>query len=441
MINNPSDKQRIALQYLHDAECDFVGYGGAAFGGKSYLLCTWLINNSLNFAGTRWGMGRRELTTLKKTTLKTLFKVFDEMKIREGQHYNYNQQLNVITFFNKSEILLIDTAYKPSDPLYTRFGGYELTGCAIDESAETDFKAIDTLFTRLGRCKNHEYGIRKKMLETFNPVKNHVYYRYYKPWKDGTLRPTYRFVRALPADNPAPETHDYVQGIINNSDKQTVERLIYGNFEYEDDPDKIFDMDALLDIFTNTHVQGGDKYISVDVARGGKDKSTVFVWDGFKVTDISVFKTNTVPQLADFVKAKAMAHGIPNSHIVVDDSGVGGGVTDLLRGCRPFIGNAVAIKTNPVNNFRNLRTQCYYHLSKLVNGSQIYVSSTKYRDNIVKELEVLKPTNLDKDQKIMLIGKDTIKALIGGVSPDYADALMMRMIFDLAPKRKIMAIG
>ena len=181
----PSEKQGIALDHLFDDKTLFIGYGGSAFSGKSYLLCYWITIMCIRYPETYWALGRKELVTLKKTTLLTLFKVFKECNIMPDVDYNYNQQSNAICFKNGSIIFLIDMAYKPSDPLYTRFGGLELTGAAIDESAENDYKAIEILFTRLGRKNNHKYGICKKVLETFNPAKNHVYTRYYKPYKEG----------------------------------------------------------------------------------------------------------------------------------------------------------------------------------------------------------------------------------------------------------------
>src|SRR5690606_226950 len=142
----PSIKQAKALEYLMDDETLFVGYGGAAFSGKTYLECYWVTIMSQAYPDTGWGLGRKELTTLKKTTLLTLVKVIDECNITPDRDCSYNQQYNIITFSNKSQIFLIDTAFRPSDPLYTRFGGLELTGAAIDESAETDYNAIKILF-------------------------------------------------------------------------------------------------------------------------------------------------------------------------------------------------------------------------------------------------------------------------------------------------------
>ncbi|MBO7694874.1 MAG: hypothetical protein J6T10_19840 [Methanobrevibacter sp.] len=88
----------------------------------------------------------------------------------------------------------------------------ELTGAFIDEANEVDAKGISMLKTRIGRQntfhnitiidengKPHFYETYEKcpkFLECFNPNKGHVYNDYYKPWKDGTLPPYRKFIRA-----------------------------------------------------------------------------------------------------------------------------------------------------------------------------------------------------------------------------------------------------
>ena len=41
---------------------------------------------------------------------------------------------------------------------------------------------------------NKEYNLIPKVLETFNPSKDHVYWRYHKPEKEGTLELEYAFI-------------------------------------------------------------------------------------------------------------------------------------------------------------------------------------------------------------------------------------------------------
>ena len=80
------------------------------------------------YPGTRWFWGRKELTNLKKTTLATYYKFCADSELPTTERGNLNSQDNIITFTNGSQIYLLDLAYKPSDPLYTRFGSMEFTG-------------------------------------------------------------------------------------------------------------------------------------------------------------------------------------------------------------------------------------------------------------------------------------------------------------------------
>ncbi len=428
----PSLKQFLAWERLQDEDTLFIGYGGGAFSGKSYLLCYWLTTMCLAYPDTAWGLGRKALTTLKKTTLLTLFKVFGESGIKKDEHYNYNQQDNTITFYNGSVIFLIDTAYQPSDPLYTRFGGLELTGAAVDESAETSYEAIKILFTRLGRRNNAKYGLKKKLLETFNPAKNHVYTRYYKPHKEGEELDQHIFIPALPKDNPSPEVEDYIRDIRATSDRVTIERLIEGNFEYDDDPSALMDFDSINNIFTNRHVVGGIKYITADIARFGADSTIVIVWSGWVAVEIHRYTKLDTVQVANKIKEIRIKHRVDIKNVICDEDGVGGGVVDQLK-CRGFLNGSRALKEE---NFVNLKSQCYYKLSEIINAGDMYISSCGVDDKtmLIEELEQVKQHNMDKDGKKAIVPKEIVKSLLGR-SPDLSDAVMMRAWFEYLPKR------
>ena len=82
-------------------------------------------------------------------------------------------------------------------------------------------------------------------------------------------------------------------------------------------------------------------------------------------------------------------------------------------------------------NYQNLKTQCYYKFAEEVNNGRIYIGSTKYRKEIIEELEIVKRDKVDKDtQKLSIESKDIVKSKLGR-SPDFADALIMRMWYDV----------
>ena len=423
----PSKKQDLAWGKLIDDTTHFIGYGGAAYGGKSYLIAYWITIMCLSYPDTAWGLGRRELTNLKRTTLITLFKVFAECNIIPDVDFNYNQQLNTITFRNKSQIFLIDTAYKPSDPLYTRFGGYELTSAAIDESNETAYKAIEILYTRTGRRNNKKYGLTRKIFECFNPSKDHVYARYYRPYKEDSMKVSYAFIPALPTDNPSPEAEDYIAGILENADEITIQRLIYGNFEYDDDLCKLMNYDRILDIFTNTHVPDGDLKIVADIARFGRDNTVIGLWSGLKVIKIIKMVKKSTAEVSAEIQLLAMKNDISMHRVIVDEDGVGGGVVDQL-GCVGFVNNSKALNGE---NFNHLKSQCYFKLAEMVNKANIFVScDLETKTALIEELEVIRIHNADKDGRRAVEPKDKVKEKIGR-SPDISDMLMMAMWFDI----------
>lgn len=431
---NPTTKQQTAWDYLLDNKTTEIGYGGAARGGKSWLGNEYLTYACCVYHGTRWVLGRKELKNLKRTSLVTLFKVFQKHGIREGVHYNYNQQDSIIRFWTGSEILLFDLDYKPSDPLYLRLGGLEITGALVEESNEVKIAAINILKSRCGNQLNDKYNLKPLLIETFNPDKGHVYHKYYRPYKDGTLPPYRVFIPALPTDNPYVPA-SYIEEL-KRADKITRERLLYGNFEYDDDPARLFETDALTDLFTNSVDKSDTKYMSVDVARRGKDKTTIFFWRGWQVYKVIEIAKCGIDELNNRVILEAEREQIQRRHIIADEDGVGGGVVDYVK-CKGFVGGSSAIEeergldeVRP--NYRNLRAQCYFILSDRVNKGQIAVKnvSDEQRQYIIEELEQIKVINADKDQKLQIIPKDQIKENLGR-SPDYADGLMMRCYFEV----------
>jgi len=180
-------------------------------------------------------------------------------------------------------------------------------------------------------------------------------------------------------------------------------------------------------MFSNI-VDTGEKYITADIARYGKDKTCIMYWNGLQVSKIIVLDKSSMVDVANKIKEIQQIEGVRLSNIIVDEDGVGGGAKDILR-CKGFINNSKAIRGE---NYQNLKTQCYYKLADLINKGRIGVSTNdiKFKELLIQELEMVKRTNIDKDSKLSILSKDKVKDLIGR-SPDYSDALMMRMYYEL----------
>ena len=132
---------------------------------------------------------------------------------------------------------------------------------------------------------------------------------------------------------------------------------------------------------------------------------------------------------------------MPISQVIADEDGVGGGVVDIL-GCKGFVNGSKPIEeNNTIVQYQNLKSQCYFHLANKINANEIYIQATEsQKEFITQELEQVKRNNVDKDGKLSVLPKEKIKELLGR-SPDYADALMMRMYFTLQKSKSSYYIG
>ena len=433
----PTYKQHLAYQALSDSSTKSIVYGGAAGGGKSWIGCEWLLTMCIRFPKSRWFIGREELKRLRESTLMTFFKVSSYHGT--GQMWSYNAQDHYIKFYNGSRIDMLELKYLPSDPMFERYGSMEFTGGWIEEGGEVHYSAYDVLKTRIGRCMNDVYGLNPaKLLITCNPKKNWIYFDFYKPHRENALPPERRFIKSLVTDNPYIESQ-YIENLRSIGDKTTKERLLFGNFEYDDDPAALLHYDSIIDMFAGGNNNTGEMYITCDVARYGNDKTVIFVWDGYVLVDYKIMLKSSVKEVANSLYILAAKYNIPPSRIVADEDGVGGGVVDIV-GCKGFVNNSspmqIVVDGRIIpENFENLKAQCTFKMCDDINAYRINLSilnNTEHKDMIIEEAEQVKQRDMDKDGKKRIMPKEKVKEIIGR-SPDYWDAIMMRKYFDLAP--------
>ena len=248
---NFTHTQEKAIEYLFDNTTTEVLFGGAAGGGKSWVGCAWLVLMCIKYPKTRYLMGRSKLDSLKKTTLNTFFGVCETWGIKAGKHYNFNAGSNIITFFNKSEIMLKDLFLYPSDRNFDNLGSLEITGAFIDEANQITEKAKNIVASRM-RYKLDDYNIIPKMLMTCNPAKNWVYTQYYRPSKDGAQKPFRKFIQSLVDDNEY--ISKYYKTQLLTLDELSKQRLLFGNWEYDATNDALIDYDAILNMFNQKGV-------------------------------------------------------------------------------------------------------------------------------------------------------------------------------------------
>lgn len=474
-----TEKQEEAFKYLMDNETVEVLFGGAAGGGKSRLGCYYGIYMSMTYRGIRGFFAREELKSLKESTLLTFFDVASEMGLKRDKDYIYHTDSHIEFTRTGSTIWLKELKAYPSDPQYDYLGSTEFTWGFIDEASQITVKAKNVILSRI-RYKLAENNLTPKLLMSCNPHKGFLYIEFYKPSKNGELINTRKFVQALPGDNPF-LAESYIE-MLRGLDKQTKERQLYGNWEYDEDPSTLCEYEAITDMFTNVlpltaqeksimdqmkgyrpsdqmymHLaeqlhNSKQRFIIADLARFGDDRTVITYWEGWTCMRIAAYtKLPLVPDKnrpevissAEIIDEWRSTYGVGLSHVLVDEDGIGGGARDWL-GCRGFMANRTPVKVNGrIPNYASLKAQCSYHLASKVNSRSIAVrtQNQKIRELLIEDMEYIKAWKREKDTKLAVMPKEEIKKKLGR-SPDFSDTLMMRAYFDflIVPKIKTITV-
>lgn len=426
-----NDKQKQAARYWIDPTVKEIGYGGGKGGGKSFLGANLIFGDAFLYPETHYFIARKKLNDLRKFTIPTIFEVFQSWGIDKSM-YSFNATDNLFTLNNGSKVFLIEAKLMPSDPQYMRFGSMMMTRGWIEESGEFEYDARANLAASIGRWKNDLYNLSPKLLETCNPSKNYMYELYYKLGKKNELPDYRKFVTALIGDNKMiPE--DYINQLNRVLTRNQKERLIMGNWEYDDDPLALCDYENILEMFNTNLSFSGTKYITCDAARFGSDKAVIMVWDGWNVIDIFTFDISKTTDIQIKIMELQKKYGVSSKNTIVDQDGVGGGIVDNLN-CKGFANGSRPIEVKgKKENYVNLKSQCGFGLAEKINQNLIsFKMPLEYsiKERIIAELEVLKRT--EDDKKLALISKDDMKKLLGH-SPDYMDNMIMRYYFDVKP--------
>ena len=445
-FKSKNDRQIDAAEAWLNDEIEEILYGGAKGGGKSFLGASLIFGDALIYPGTHYFIAREEGIDLRKFTIPTVHEVFRVgFQISLDKYTKYNGQDNYFELHNGSRVYLLACKEVPSDPLYESFGSMQMTRGWIEEAGEVAEAAKNNLWISIGRWRNEEYGLKKKLLMTANPKKGWMKRDFVDPWKDGALPKSRIFIPARATDN-AYLSDDYRNTLKNQKDVVARQRLWEGDWDYDEDKDSLVSFDALSDTFSNTVTKDGNKYMIVDVARLGKDTTVFSFWDGLVKYKVEQFEKLTTDITSQKLKDFAAAERIPYSHILVDEDGIGGSVIDQCHGVKGFVANSSPVTTADrirekqlkVNHayvatpvYGSLKAQCGWKLAELINEHKIAFDVPEYRDTIIEELtSQLRDRDIDSEKKKQLRKKDDVKEELGR-SPDIGDTIIMRMFFEL----------
>lgn len=222
--------------------------------------------------------------------------------------------------------------------------------------------------------------------------------------------------------------------------------------EHVDNAGSLFKYTALVDLFSNTITKTNEKYLIVDIADDGSDKTVFSFWQGLELYRLEQFERLNTEGIINQIREYAAGERIPYSQIAVDAIGVGAGVasSSLLDGIVGYKSSHQAFRTDQdpvklpnvhytttaplITEYKNLRSQCVFTLAQLVNDHKIAarIEDVRVKERIIEELSLYQDAS-SGDGKRMATQKEDIKALLGR-SPDLSDTLIMRMFFEIRAK-------
>lgn len=229
--------------------------------------------------------------------------------------------------------------------------------------------------------------------------------------------------------------------------------------EYVDNEGALFRYASLVDVFTNTVSKTGNKYMIIDVADDGTDKTVFSLWEDLEEYHREEYHNLNSEGVVMKTRELASQNKIPYSHIAVDAIGVGSSVasSSLLTGIVGYKSSFAPIKTDMdivklpsvgylpdakalTSDFRNLRSQCVFTLADYVNNHNIASRVTgRFKEHIIEELSTYQDASTG-DGKRMATQKEDVKEILGR-SPDHSDTWIMRMYFvirdNVVPEKQI----
>ena len=178
----------------------------------------------------------------------------------------------------------------------------------------------------------------------------------------------------------------------------------------------------------------------------GQDKLIIYVWDDFRITDVSIIEKSTGKDVTDAIIAMQEKHGVPNRNVAYDANGVGafiGGTNNaFIPNSIPFDNGSKPRDTKDGRKFKNLKTQCFILSGERVAKNEVWVmpqvankmfdDKQTVRQRMMAERKAIKKKKkLDEEPEALIPKAEMKQKYLNGESTDLLDPFMMREIFEL----------
>ncbi len=228
ILFSPSGKQEEFMGAALSGDYQYLLFGGAIRGGKTFCVLGTLLLLCKKYPGSRWAIVRDTLTTIKRNVIPSFFKICPTSFIK-----TYNQDLQVITLANGSEILLFSENFEEDKEL-NRWRGLEVNGFILEEANELQegsfYKSIERAGTYIPRNGKKPKPL---IMLTTNPCHNWVKTLFYDRYMNGTLPKGWMYLPSKITDNPFIASDEAYMASLKNMPRYEYEVFVNGNWEIQ----------------------------------------------------------------------------------------------------------------------------------------------------------------------------------------------------------------
>lgn len=446
------------------SEADILGFGGAAGGGKTSLICGLAATSHKHSL-----ILRREYKSLSD-----IEKQLQEIISPDSGRYNNTSKTYRL---NDGRVIELGAIQFDKDKVNWQGKAHDLL--CFDEATAFNEDLVKFLMIWL---RSTEPDQRCRCLLTFNPPvdANGLWIKkYFGAWVDKrhpdypfpagvlkwyatidgkeievpngdpiehtdetgkpeTIKPLSRtFIPAKLGDNKYLAATNY-KAVLQSLPKELKNKMLYGDFE-EDLQDELWQcipaqwvLDAMERWRNSCKPPVVMSAVGVDPSRGGKDATCIALRYDNWIDEIVSYPGSQSPD--GITVAKHVIEQMPDlsAYINVDAIGVGGATLDALKqfGCEAY--GVVVSESDPdatdrkgVFHFRNKRAQYWWMLRELLDPA--YDSDLCIPDDNELLAELTAPLWKVTDYKILIESKEDIRKRIGR-STDRADALILSLV-------------
>lgn len=187
-------KQTLAINAVESEKYNFILFGGAIRGGKTFWGLGTLLVLCTVFPRSRWVVIRQNSEKIRTTTIPSFKKINPSGTLRQSPYEYTHPNGSVILF--KSENYALD---KDLDWMK----GLECNGFLFEEINECQHKTLNKAFERSGSwiIPNSIHQPKPIILATCNPTFGWVKEIIYDPYKNNTLNPKWLYIPSKITDN------------------------------------------------------------------------------------------------------------------------------------------------------------------------------------------------------------------------------------------------